>query len=91
MKNIQKTAHQIISDKHIKHDTLASSPCLEELVKQSGYKIYRYDHDDAVIKSLNAESTAETSLAFTMHTLTLKCVFVKKWSVRRRISAAAAT
>lgn len=74
---ILDTARQFIKSKHITDETLSSLPCLEDLIKGYGYKIYRFNDNDAAVAAVGAADTAKTSLAFTVSTSKLKCVFIR--------------
>lgn len=74
---IQDTARQFIKSKHITDETLSSLPCLEDLIKNYGYKIYRYKDNDDTVAAVGAVDIAKTSLAFTVSTSRLKCVFIR--------------
>jgi len=74
---IQDTARQFIKSKHITDETLSSLPCLEDLIKSYGYKIYHFSDNDDILVDVGAVDTAKTSLAFTVSTSKLKCVFIR--------------
>jgi len=74
---IRDTARQFIKSKHITDETLSSLPCLEDLIKNYGYKIYRYTDNDDTVAAVGAADIAKTSLAFTVNTARLKCVFIR--------------
>lgn len=74
---IQDTARQFIKSKHITDETLSSLPCLEDLIKNYGYRIYRYKDNDDTVAAVGAADIAKTSLAFTVSTARLKCVFIR--------------
>ncbi len=74
---IQNTARQFIKSKHITDETLSSLPCLEDLIKNYGYKIYRYKDNDDTVAAVGAVDIANTSLAFTVSTARIKCVFIR--------------